>query len=85
MSLRGMRRAARPSVVAIMWLSLNAPPAGADNLRTAAGPAMVPQGPNWTQATRLQFYSQGQARRSCRSPGLRSCSSRTASRSAPTA
>jgi hypothetical protein len=43
-----------------MCLSLSGPPAGADNLRTAAGPVMVPQGPNWTQATRLQFYSQDQ-------------------------
>jgi hypothetical protein len=43
-----------------MCLSLSGPPAGADNPRTAPGPAMVPQGPNWTQATRLQFYSQDQ-------------------------
>ena len=60
MSLRGMRRAALASCVAIMCLSLSAPPVGADNPRTAAGPVMVPQGPNWTQATRLQFYSQDQ-------------------------
>ena len=60
MSLRGIWRAARSSCVAIMCLSLSAPHAGADNPRTAAGPVMVPQGPNWTQATRLQFYSQDQ-------------------------
>ena len=60
MSLRGMRRAALASCVANMCLSLSAPPVGADNPRTAAGPVMVPQGPNWTQATRLQFYSQDQ-------------------------
>lgn len=60
MSLSGMRRAALASGAAIMCLSLSAPPAGADNPRTAAGPVMVPQGSNWTQATRLQFYSQDQ-------------------------
>jgi hypothetical protein len=60
MSLRGIRRAARSSCVAIMCLSLSGPPAGADTPRAAAGPVMVPQGPNWTQATRLQFYSQDQ-------------------------
>jgi hypothetical protein len=60
MSLRGIRRAALPSCVAIMCLSLSGQPAGADNPRTAASPVMVPQGPNWTEATRLQFYSQDQ-------------------------
>jgi hypothetical protein len=60
MSLRNVRGAALASCVAIMCLSLSAPPAGAENPRTTAGPVMVPQGPNWTQATRLQFYSQDQ-------------------------
>jgi hypothetical protein len=60
MSLRGIRRAALLSCVAIMCLSLSGPPAGADSPRAATGPVMVPQGPNWTQATRLQFYSQDQ-------------------------
>jgi hypothetical protein len=60
MSLSGMLRATLASGVAIMCLSLGAPPASAENPRTAAGPVMVPQGSNWTQATRLQFYSQDQ-------------------------
>jgi hypothetical protein len=60
MSLGSVRRAALASGVAIMCPLLSAPPAGAENPGTAAGPVIVPQGPNWTPATRLQFYSQDQ-------------------------
>jgi cytochrome c553 len=60
MSLGSVRRAVLASCVATMCLLLGAPPAGAQNPRTAAGPVMIPQGPNWTETTRLQFYSQDQ-------------------------
>ena len=54
MRLRAVRRLALATSIGIAGLTLAAAPGGATN------PVTVPQGPNWTPATRLQFYSQDQ-------------------------
>ena len=46
-------------LTAAMALTVGAP-ARANPLGSPGGPVAVPQGPNWTPATRLQFYSQDQ-------------------------
>lgn len=54
MRLRAVRRLALASSIGILCSTLAAAPGG------ATGPVAVPQGPNWTPAARLQFYSQDQ-------------------------
>jgi hypothetical protein len=56
MSSRAARRAALASSVAVACLAalVGAAPEG------AADPVAVPQGPDWTSATRARFYSQDQ-------------------------
>jgi hypothetical protein len=56
MSSRAARRTALVSSVAVACLAalVGAPRGG------AADPVAVPQGPDWTPATRAQFYSQDQ-------------------------
>ncbi|MGD9508181.1 MAG: di-heme-cytochrome C peroxidase [Geminicoccaceae bacterium] len=46
-------------LIAAVALGLGAP-AQANPFGSPSGPVAVPQGPNWTPATRLQFYSQDQ-------------------------
>ena len=58
------RRFLVASACAVVALGLGFPPAAAANSGggpgAGAGPVAVPQGPDWTPATRLQFYSQDQ-------------------------